>query len=147
MGAILEATPAMSPWWAVEMRSVESAYVTTPKYVEASNRLHLGKGQPTDEERAWAWQVDSDRYTVPGPPAAFAAALEQISGHPAYADWRRRAEPSASDATAELLDGKLVLTMPGAHAYGRDADGGHVAEVEILYRDVAALQAAVAALA
>jgi hypothetical protein len=102
MGAILEPTPAMTPWWGVEVRSVESAYVSTPNYVRASNRLYLGDGEPTDEERSYAWRVDAPRYVVPGPPAAFAAALEQVAAHPAYTDWLRRSGQPASQAGAEL---------------------------------------------
>lgn len=145
MGAIQEPTPAMSPWWGVEVRG-ESFYLTAGQFARPANRRYLGGDATTDAERATAWRVDGGILTAPGPATALLAALTQAIEHPAYKDWARDHEAAGTTVTAAVQGDRTALVVP-AHVYGKDADDGYVACVELEYQHLAALHAAVAEIA
>jgi len=147
MGAVLEPTTAMTPWYAVEVRR-ESAYVTAAMFIEGHLRQYVDEGDMTEDERAAAWfAVGKTTTAAPGTPAALAAALTQITDHPSYGRWLANGGQPAAQAGAELRDGRLLITAPHAHRYAEDkrADGS-LGTVEFGYEDVAALLDALAAL-
>ncbi|MEU7092985.1 hypothetical protein [Kitasatospora aureofaciens] len=147
MGACLEPTTAMTPWWNVEVRS-ESAYLNATVYNVAKIRERVGEGSATAEEIEASWVVIDDETTAaPGTAAAFAAALDQILDHPrAYPDWLAEGGVPRTDAHAELRDGQLVVVAK-LYRYEEGREDGRLGCVEIGYEDVVALRDSVAALA
>lgn len=135
MGAILEATEQMTPWYDVEVRR-ESAYVTATTYMRAYLRQRSGEGELTDEDRAAAWcPVDEHTVTAPGSAHALAAALSQITGHGAYREWRDSGS-HAGGAGAELRDGRLLVTAPNSYRYGEYEGATEISHMEFGYEDV-----------
>ncbi|MFF8994050.1 hypothetical protein ACF09H_29800 [Streptomyces sp. NPDC014983] len=152
MGAVLDPTPDMAPWWAVESRT-ESAYLSATVYVPASLRHGTGAARrdvqpPTEEEHAGAWLAAGAWDTLaPGPVAALLAALDQVLTHPNYERWTAAGgTPLPESITAELRGGRVLLTAPLIR-YEEELDGGHFAHAELGYEYAAPLRAAVAALA
>ncbi|MEU6628414.1 hypothetical protein ABZ905_08980 [Streptomyces parvus] len=135
MGACLEPTATMNPWYNVEVRR-ESAYLTATTYINAWYTMRAGEGELTDEHRAAAWHLlDDHTLTAPGTPEALTAALRQIAGHGAYEKWLTGGN-HAGGARAELRDGRLVVTLPNSHWYGEEG-AAEISHVEIGYEDVA----------
>ncbi|WP_228994707.1 hypothetical protein [Streptomyces sp. DH8] len=146
MGACLEPTPAMAPWYNVEIRR-ESAYLTATTYIDAwyTMRYH-GEGELTDEHRAAAWHLlDDHTLLAPGTPEALTAALRQITGHGAYQEWLTGGSHTGG-AGAELRDGRLVVTLPNSLWYGEEG-AAEISHVEIGYEDVAPVLADLTSLA
>ncbi|WP_030236874.1 hypothetical protein [Streptomyces sp. NRRL S-350] len=145
MGACLDPTPAMTPWWNIEMRG-ESAYLYATVYNAATSRERFEEGVATPEELDASWViVDAERTQVPGTPEAFIAMLDQILGHPGYPRWIAEGGEPRTTARAEGVDGRLVITAE-LYRYEEGREDGRLGCVEIVYEDVAALRAAVAAL-
>ncbi|MFE0765396.1 hypothetical protein [Streptomyces smyrnaeus] len=146
MGAVLEPTEQMTPWYAVEVRR-ESAYVTAAVYNEAHVRQIAGEGAETDEERAAAWHVvDEDTTLAPGTAGALEAALSQVTGHRAYRKWLETGS-HAGGARAEVRDGRLLVAAPNSYRYGPKDGSGLVSTVEFGYEDVGPILATVRRLA
>ncbi|MFI9026339.1 hypothetical protein [Streptomyces sp. NPDC053560] len=140
MGAILEPSPAMSPWYSVEIRR-ESAYVGASVYENAAVRMVGGERDVTDEELAAAWRVvDEDTTLAPSPPAALAAALTQIVSTDTYRRWPPGAGHSGG-AGAVQVDGRLLVTAPNSYRYGPTDESGIVSTVEFAYADIAPILA------
>lgn len=153
MGACLEPTKAMRPWYNVEI-SGDHAELGAPIYIVAGYRVHpeerAGNGTHyTDEEHAGAWRSISPATvaTPVAPVSAILATLDQILKHPDYKRWvKAGGRPTPEGVRAERsLDGRLLLTAP-FHRYAEDRDHGHMESVEILFADVAPLRDAIAAL-
>ncbi|MEU8870475.1 hypothetical protein AB0D24_04780 [Streptomyces javensis] len=139
MGAVLEPTEAMKPWYDVEVRR-ESAYVTASVYNEGSIRTLLDEGELTDEHKAAAWHIADDVTTIaPSPPQPLVAALEQIVEHPSYEKWRQGAAPHEGGAGVQLDDGRLLVRAPNSHRYGPTDGSTALSTVELAYADVAPL--------
>jgi hypothetical protein len=156
MGACLEPTPAMTPWYNVEV-SEGHAELTATSYLRGWYRIREAGGATdwreasayTEEERAAAWiTLDPATFATPAAPvAALLATLNQIAEHPAYDRWQKAGgQPTPSGARAELgSDGRVLLTGPLIR-HPEDKDGDHLHSVELLFGDVAALLDTVTAL-
>ncbi|WP_433856695.1 hypothetical protein [Streptomyces kronopolitis] len=139
MGAVLEPTKAMKPWYDVEVRR-ESAYVTASVYNRGSIRMLLDEGKLTDEHKAAAWHIADDFTTIaPSPPQALVAALEQIVEHPNYEKWRQEAASHEGGAGVQLDDGRLLVRAPNSYRYGPTDGSTALSTVELAYADVAPL--------
>ncbi|MFF5968217.1 hypothetical protein ACFY64_31740 [Streptomyces collinus] len=135
MGAILEATPTMEPWFNVEVRR-ESAYVTATTYIRAYYRQRSGEGDITAHEKDAAWRpVGEHEVVAPGTPKALASALRQITEHRAYREWLATGS-HAGDAGAELREGKLHVTAPTSHWYEEIEGAAEKSHIEFGYEDV-----------
>ncbi|WP_432001592.1 hypothetical protein [Streptomyces sioyaensis] len=139
MGAVLEPTKAMKPWYDVEVRR-ESAYVTASVYNGASIRTLLEEGELTDQHKVAAWHIADDVTTIaPSPAQPLLAALEQIVEHPNYEKWRQGAASHEGGAGVQLDEGRLLVRAPNSYRYG-PADGSTaLSTVELAYEDVAPL--------
>ena len=135
MGACLEPTPDMEPWYNVEVRR-ESAYVSATTYIRAYYRQRSGEGDITPGEKAAAWRPVGERtVTAPGTAKALASALRQIAAHGAYREWLATGS-HAGGAGAELRDGQLLVTAPTSHWYAEIEGAAEKSHIEFGYEDV-----------
>jgi len=136
MGALLEPTEAMLPWWGVEVRR-ESVYLVARGYSDA-----MPPEERTDEERAMAWYLDEDGLlTAPGPADALAAAVEQAVQHPSYARWVFKGGQPVVAGSANFVGDRAVLNAAasGYIVYGAVRDGGFLGVVEVTFERLAGL--------
>ncbi|MCX5326318.1 hypothetical protein [Streptomyces sp. NBC_00120] len=139
MGAVLEPTAAMKPWYDVEVRR-ESAYVTASLYNRGSISALLGEGELTDEHKAAAWHIADDVTTIaPSPVQPLVAALEQIVEHPNYEKWRQEAAIHEGSAGVQLDEGRLLVRAPNSYRYGPTDGSTALSTVEFAYEDLAPL--------
>lgn len=138
MGAILEPTQAMLPWWGVEVRR-ESIYLTAREYSDWQSH------ERSSSVRAMAFRMVDGVLAAPGPATALLSAFDQALKNQGYKLWKADGHATSTDVSAYMSGNRIVLDAP-VICYGGDADGGHLAQVEIEYAHVAALRDAVAAL-
>jgi hypothetical protein len=143
MGACLEPTPDMTPWYAVEMHT-GAADLTAAVYLRAQYRAKDGDGDLTDADHAAAWRTTGDRtFIAPGTPAALLATLDQIAGHPAYTRWLDSGgEPAFDSVRASLVDGHAVLDVPTVEVHPQRPETCHTVLV-LGFRHVAPLRDAI----
>lgn len=150
MGVCLQPTPAMEPWYNVELSSSHAELIATGYRLAWYRLQEEDQNDYTDEERAAAWiTLGPATFLTPAAPlTALLAALNQIVEHPGYAEWQAiDGKMTAAGVRAELrADGRLQITAP-FYRYPSVRDGDHLGSVELLYSDVAPLRLTVMSLA
>ncbi|MEU6595523.1 hypothetical protein ABZ923_41085 [Streptomyces sp. NPDC046881] len=110
--------------------------MTATTYIKAWYRQRAGEGDITADERDAAWRpVDEHTTIAPGTHEALASALEQITEHRAYREWRHTGS-HAGGARAELRDGQLHITTPTSHRYAEYEGAAEISHIEFGYEDV-----------